>query len=335
MKRFIAFAMCLIVIAGAFVSCGNNDKDKNENNKDNNDTSGKLSIVTTIFPEYEWVREIVGDATEHVDYTILLDNGVDLHNYQPTAADVMKISTCDMFIYVGGESDSWVDGALENAENDGMIVIDLMESLGDALREEEQKEGMETEEEEEEGEEEEGPEYDEHIWLSLRNAAAICRVICDKLCLIDADHAPSFRANADAYIAKLNALDAKYRAAVDGAKTKALVFGDRFPFRYMFDDYGLDYFAAFKGCSAESEASFSTVVFLAGKVDELGSKAIMRIETSDGSLAESIREQTKTKDQQILIMDSLQSVNKEKMDAGATYLSEMEKNLEVLKEALG
>ena len=324
MKKLLSAILCLTLLAAALAACG-----------EKKDTESKLSIVTTIFPEYEWVREIVGDATEHVEYTILLDNGVDLHNYQPTSADVLKISTCDMFIYVGGESDTWVDGALAEATNKDMVVIDLMDVLGDALKEEEEKEGMEAEAEEEGEEEEEGPEYDEHIWLSLRNAAALCRVICEKLCEIDADHAEAFRANADAYIAKLNALDAKYKEAVDNAKTKTLVFGDRFPFRYMFDDYGIDYYAAFKGCSAESEASFETIMFLSGKIDELGLDSIMKIETSDGALAESVREQTKAKDQKILTLDSLQSVNKEKMDAGATYLTEMEKNLEVLKEALG
>ena len=324
MKRITAIVLCAVMIAGALASCGGAPKKE----------EGKISIVTTIFPEYEWVREIVGDATEHVEYTILLDTGVDLHNYQPTSADVLKISTCDMFIYVGGESDTWVDGALAEATNKDMVVIDLMDELGEALKEEEQKEGMEAEEEEE-GEEEEGPEYDEHIWLSLKNAAALCRVICEKLCVVDADHAGAFRANADAYIAKLNALDAKYQEAVDRAAAKTLVFGDRFPFRYMFDDYGLDYYAAFKGCSAETEVTYENVLFLAGKIDELGLNSIMRIETSDGSLAETIRENTASKDQMILTMNSLQSVNKEKMDAGATYLTEMEKNLEVLKEALG
>jgi zinc transport system substrate-binding protein len=312
------------MIGALLAACGEADKDES-----------KLSIVTTIFPEYEWVREIVGYATEHVEYTILLDNGVDLHNYQPTAGDVLKISSCDMFIYVGGESDSWVDGALAEATNKDMVVIDLMDVLGDALKEEELKEGMEGEEEEEEGEEEEGPEYDEHIWLSLKNAIALCGVICDKLCSIDADHADAFRANAATYTAKLKALDEKYKAAVDSAENKALVFGDRFPFRYLFDDYGIDYYAAFKGCSAESEASFETRRFLANKIDELGLDSIMKIETSDGALAESIRESTGSKDQKILTLNSLQSVNKEKIDAGATYLTEMEKNLEVLKEALG
>ena len=325
MKKLISIALCAVMLTAALASCGETDD------------SGKLKIVTTIFPEYEWVREIVGDSTEHVEYTILLDNGVDLHNYQPTSADVIKISSCDMFIYVGGESDTWVDGVLAETENKDMVVIDLMDALGDAAKQEEEKEGMEPEAEEEhehEGEEE-GPEYDEHIWLSLRNAAALCRVICDGLCKIDADHADAFKANADAYIAKLNALDAKYKEAADSAKTKTLVFADRFPFRYMFDDYGIDYYAAFKGCSAESEASFETVMFLASKIDELGLKTIMKIETSDADLAESVKGQTEKKDQKILTLDSLQSVNREKMDAGATYLSEMEKNLEVLKEALG
>ena len=189
-------------------------------------------------------------------------------------------------------------------------------------------------EEAEHDHEEEEVEYDEHVWLSVKNAAALCEVIAGKLDEMDEGNRAVYDANAAAYIAQLSALDADYQAAVDAAKVKTLVFGDRFPFRYLVDDYGLDYYAAFVGCSAESEASFETVVFLAHKIDELGLKAILQIETADGRIADTIRQNTETKDQTVLTMDSLQSVNAGRVAQGVDYLSVMRDNLEVLKQAL-
>ena len=295
-----------------------------------------LQIVATIFPEYDWVQNILGDDPAHAEVTLLLDNGVDLHSYQPTAEDILKISACDLFIYVGGESDSWVEDALQEAANKDMVVINLLDALGDQAKEEELVEGMEGEEEEsaEEEEEEEGPEYDEHVWLSLRNAAALVDIIAEALQSIDADNAEIYKENAGAYIEKLNALDAEYEAAVADADTTTLLFGDRFPFRYLVDDYGLSYYAAFVGCSAETEASFETVTFLARKVDELSLSAVITIEGNDHKIAETIIQNTAAKDQQILTLDSLQSVTAEEVQSGASYLSIMESNLEVLKQAL-
>ena len=292
----------------------------------------KLSIVTTIFPVYDWVRNLLGERASAVELTMLLDSGVDLHSYQPTVEDMVKISGCDLFIYVGGESDGWVDDALREAANKDMIVINLLETLGDSVKEEELVEGMEAEEEEDE--DEEGPEYDEHVWLSLRSAGAICTALAEALARLDPAHAEDYAANAAAYAEKLDALDGAYRAAVDAAPGKTLLFGDRFPFRYLVDDYGLSYYAAFVGCSAETEASFETVVFLAQKTDELGLRTICQIESADGSIARTIRENTRDKDQQILSFDSMQSVTAEDVAAGKTYLGIMEENLAVLREAL-
>lgn len=289
----------------------------------------KLSIVTTIFPVYDWTRQIVG-TQEGVELTMLLDSGVDLHSYQPTAADIMKISTCDLFIYVGGESDAWVDDALGEAVNGDMVVLDLMDELGGMLKEEELVEGMQAEDEEDE----EGPEYDEHVWLSLRNAAYLCGRIAEELQKLDPDHADEYVANAMAYLAELSELDARYAAAADAAAVDTLLFGDRFPFRYLTDDYGLRYYAAFSGCSAETEASFETILFLAGKVDELGLTHIMTIEGTDHRIAETIAENTRTKDQTVLVLDSMQSVTAQDVQAGETYLSIAEMNLAVLTQAL-
>lgn len=334
MKKILAIMICAIMMMGMLSACGTKDAvtgaDKNSviNNSDK-----KIQVVTTIFPEYDWVKNIVGEEEPHVEFTVLLDNGVDLHSYQPTAADILKISTCDIFIYVGGESDEWVDDALKEATNKDMKVIDLMEVLGENVKEEELVEGMEGEEEGEEGEEEE-IEYDEHVWLSLRNVSVICDAITDSLCEVDPVDENNYRANNAAYQKQLNDLDAKYKQAVDSAKFKTVLFGDRFPFRYLTDDYGLDYYAAFIGCSAETEASFETIVFLAKKTDELGLNTILTIETGDKKIAETVRDNTANRDQKILTLDSMQSVTANDMKDGVTYLSIMEKNLEVLKEAL-
>ena len=320
-KKFISAVVAGFLALGSLTACSA------AGTKGNN----KLKIVTTIFPEYDWVMNVLGDKASEADVTMLLDNGVDLHSFQPTAADIMKISSCDLFIYVGGESDEWVEDALKEAVNKNMVVIDLLDELGDAVKEEELVEGMQGEdEEEEEGE----TEYDEHVWLSLRNAQVFVKSISDALQKIDSANADTYKKNADSYIESLKALDADYKAAVDAANTKTILFGDRFPFRYMVDDYGLTYYAAFAGCSAESEASFETITFLSKKVDELSLPAVLTIEGKDKRIAETIIENTASKTQKVLTLDSMQSVSSSDVKNGTTYISIMESNLSVLKEAL-
>lgn len=324
MKKIIAVLLSVFMAASALTGCAAADPTEKKD--------GQIKVVATIFPIYDWVKEVAGDDID-INLDILLDNGVDLHSFQPTAKDIMDISDCDIFIYVGGESDKWVDETLAQADNKDMIVLDLMDILGDAAKEEELVEGMQGEEEEEEAEDE-GPEYDEHVWLSLKNTQLFVEKIADALAQADSQHADVFHANVEAYSEKLSDLDQQYQTAVDNAAVKTLLFGDRFPFRYMTDDYGLTYYAAFVGCSAETEASFETILFLADKVDELGLKTIMQIEGSDGSIAKTIKENTSSKDQQILTLDSLQNVTRDRIDAGETYLSIMQSNLDVLKQAL-
>ena len=290
----------------------------------------KISVVTTIFPEYDWVREILGDKADSAEITMLLDKGVDLHSYQPTADDLIKISDCDLFVYVGGESDGWVDDALKNATNKNREVINLLEILGDSVKEEETVEGMQVEEEDHEEKE-----YDEHVWLSLKNAKTLVGAISAALQELDPDNKDTYAANADAYGQKLSALDAEYQKAVSAGTYKTLLFGDRFPFRYLVDDYGLSYYAAFVGCSAESEASFETVSFLARKVDEGKLPCVLTIEGKNHKIAETIVQNTAGKNQKILTMDSMQSTTAQDVARGTTYLSLMAKNLDVLKEALG
>lgn len=300
------------------------------------DGQKKLQVVATIFPEYDWVREILGEQADNVDLTLLLANGVDMHSFQPTMADILKVSTCDVFIYVGGESDAWVADALKGAGNPNRTAINLMEVLGDQAKEEEVVEGMQDEDGHDghDHEEQEELEYDEHVWLSLRNTEVFCDAISEALQAADPEHAKLYEENTTAYKEKLAALDREYQAAVDQSGSKTLLFADRFPFRYLTDDYNLTYYAAFTGCSAETDASFETITFLAGKLDELKLPAVFTIENSDGKVAKAVIENTNTRDQKILTLDSMQSVTSDEIAAGTTYLSIMEENLKTLKEAL-
>ena len=294
----------------------------------NTSGSGKLSIVTTIFPEYDWVRNIAGDYINNIDLTLLCDNGVDMHSFQPTASDIVKISSCDVFVYVGGESDGWVEDVLKEAVNEKMQVVKLMDVIGESAVEEEIVEGMQAEEDEDEGE----AEYDEHVWLSLKNAQKCVLAISAAMGTVDPSNNKNYYMNSVSYNNTLDELDKKYAEAVNNAGRDTILFADRFPFRYLTDDYNLNYYAAFAGCSAETEASFDTVVFLAGKVDELGLNAVITIDSGDQAIAKTIIENTSSKDQEILVMDSMQST---KTSDNRSYVEIMESNLVVLEKALG
>ena len=353
-KRWMAMATAAVLAIGTLAGCAQGEKKADTTAASSAESSAeasgkKLKIVATIFPEYDWVRQILGDEAKNAELTLLLDNGVDLHSYQPTADDIAKISECALFIYVGGESDGWVKDALKEGKNPDRKVINLLEALGNNTKEEEVVEGMQAEEEEHEStaagesaaagesseaEEEEGPEYDEHVWLSLRNARELCETIAEDLKSLDSAHASVYDANLKKYEGELDALDQQYQQAVNAAGNKTLLFGDRFPFRYLVDDYGIKYYAAFVGCSAETEASFETVSFLAKKMDELGLKHVMTIEGPDKKIAATVIENTKDKNQDVLALNSMQSVTTKDIEGGETYLGVMQQNLEVLKKAL-
>lgn len=323
-SKALSLTVSAVLAASVFAGCSSTSAEKKD---------GKLSIVCTTFSEYDWTKNIIGD-TDSAEVTYLLGSGVDLHNYQPTAQDILTISDCDLLMYVGGESEGWVTDTLQDAKNKDMKVLRLFDVLGQSIKEEELKEGMEPEEEEEEGEEEEGPEYDEHVWLSVKNAEVICDAICDSICEKDADNADKYRANLEAYKTELKKLDEGFMEMADSAKTKTVLFGDRFPFRYLVDDYNIDYYAAFVGCSAETAASFETIAKLAEKVDELDLDTVFIIENSDDSIANSIISNSKKKDIAIEKLNSLQSVTKNDINGGASYISLMNENLETLKRVL-
>ncbi|MBQ7639022.1 MAG: zinc ABC transporter substrate-binding protein [Clostridia bacterium] len=507
MKKITALILVLVLALGVFAACGKEPSGATEKNTDNAPSGKSISIVTTIFPEYDWVRNIIQGSSADIGLTMLLDSGVDLHSFQPSADDILKIGGSDLFIHVGGESDEWVEGVLEQKHNPDLIELNLLEMLGDRVKAEEIKEGMEAghdhehsheeieesdvkdrsldefngewkslfpmledgeldeyieHEAEEDGEAEENvkktlaekwaceavkisinggsvtfvfadgktvsaeykyagysliraedgdvtgvryqfetdssdaPKYiqfndhchepseeighfhfyfgnegfnalsdsatdplffaaaasagdilgelteghsheeesDEHVWLSLKNAVVLCGLISEEICRIDPGNADIYRSNTAEYTEQLKALDAEYEALVSNSKIKTLLFCDRFPFRYLTDDYGLDYYAAFVGCSAESEASFETVAFLTQKLDELSLPAVITIESSDKSIAKTVIENSSDQNRRILTMDSLQSTVRSEVDNGKTYIGVMRSNLDVLREAL-
>ncbi|MDR1705674.1 MAG: metal ABC transporter substrate-binding protein [Clostridiales bacterium] len=369
MKKLIALIIALFVMF-TMPGCTTNAPVSND----------KVSIVCTIFPQYDWVREILGGAASDFDLTLLLDSAVDLHSYQPSVQDIAKISASDLFIYVGGESDLWVEDALKEAINPDMMVINLLDALGDDAKIEEIIEGMQEEEDHDHGEHEDHDEadhdegahedhdeaghdedehedhdedehedghetdeahthgeeivYDEHVWLSLRNAETLCAVIADTLSAMIPENAAVYAANCAAYIERLQALDAEYAAAVAAAPEKTLLFADRFPFRYLADDYGISCFAAFPGCSAETEASFETIAFLTTKTNELDLANIMVTETGDWAIARTIIANSAAKNQNILVLNALQSVTSANVADGTSYLGVMADNLEVIANAL-
>ena len=365
--------LCIVLSVGCSVvknTSGKNTTRKNaesentiEQNSIEKGNSNKISIVCTTFPQYDWVKNILGEEAERFNVTLLLDNGVDMHSYQPAVKDIATAGSSNLFIYVGGESDTWVEDALKEAKNKDLKAINLMETLGNSVKEEEVVEGMQEEREslghsheksskekqeqtqkeshensqEINGQKEaadEEPEYDEHIWLSIRNAEIMVKNIEKAIEQLDSDNAKVYQTNAENYIKKLDTLDKQYANTIQNAKYKAILFGDRFPFRYMADDYDLKYYAAFAGCSAETMAGFETVTFLAKKADELRLPVILTIENSDGRIAEAVKSNTTKKNQKILAMNSLQSVTKEQIAYGITYLQVMQENLSVLSEAL-
>lgn len=365
--------LCIVLSVGCSVvknTSGKNTTRKNaesentiEQNSIEKGNSNKISIVCTTFPQYDWVKNILGEEAERFYVTLLLDNGVDMHSYQPAVKDIATAGSSDLFIYVGGESDTWVEDALKEAKNKDLKAINLMETLDNFVKEEEVVEGMQeerkslghsheksskekqeqTQKESHENSQEingqkeaadEEPEYDEHIWLSIRNAEIMVKNIEKAIEQLDSDNAKVYQNNAENYIKKLDTLDKQYANTIQNAKYKAILFGDRFPFRYMADDYDLKYYAAFAGCSAETMAGFETVTFLAKKADELRLPVILTIENSDGRIAEAVKINTTKKNQKILAMNSLQSVTKEQIADGITYLQVMQENLSVLSEAL-
>lgn len=324
-NRIIIFLIAAAMLLST-VGCGNVQRR----------ADGTIRVVCTIFPAYDWAREIIGD-TDNIELILLVKNGVDLHSYQPTADDIITISECDIFIYVGGESDTWVSEVLRQSDNKALRVLSIMEVLGDSVYEEEAAEGMQgAEHATDDGHVHvDETEYDEHVWMSLRNAEIICRRLAELLAEVDSEHEAVYAENLEAYTEKLQDLDSSYMDVVASAEYDTVLCADRFPFLYLVRDYGIQYYAAFTGCSAETEASFETLQFLIEKLEALELPVVLVPDGSDRTLAQTVIDSTNKKNQSIMVLDSMQSVTEKDMEAGVTYLSVMEANLEVLRAALG
>lgn len=333
-------AIMLLMFAGIMMITGCGSENSNK----------KISIVCTIYPQYDWVKQIVGDRYDEYDITLLIENGTDMHSYQPSAKDIAKLSTCDLFIYIGGEADEWVEQALKNAKNKDMKTVKLMDVLGNGVVEEdciidhdhsihenesghshvaanEEQQGSHSHEDEE-------TVYDEHVWLSLKNAQLFVDAVYQQLITLDSEAADVFEKNSHTLINEMKALDSEINDYVKDKQVKTLVFADRFPFIYFTRDYGIEYYAAFPGCSAETEASFETIVKLSKVIDEKQLGSICVLENSDGKLADTVKKNTVTANMEIVRFDSMQSVTKKDIEAGKTYMDYMKANFESLKGAL-
>lgn len=357
-KKNIVFILTIAVAMLAFFGC-----DKSEKAKDTS-ASDKINIVTTVFAPYDFARQIVGDKAE---VSMLLPPASESHSYEPTPQDIINIQNCDVFIYVGGESDAWVTNVLESIENDHMKIVTLMDCVD--VVEEELVEGMEEEEEVADSAETtksdtesnsetntdintntdtntntdinketasetsdvEEPEYDEHVWTSPRNAMKIVSKIKDAIVSVDENNKEIYESNTTSYLQKLEDLDAAFEEVVTNAKRNVFIFADRFPLRYFADAYGLDYFAAFPGCSTDTEPSSATVAFLIDKVKAEQIPVVFHIELSNEKMADTICEATGAKK---LLFHACHNVSKEDFENGVTYLDLMTANVAALKEAL-
>ncbi|MCR4775782.1 MAG: metal ABC transporter substrate-binding protein [Saccharofermentans sp.] len=315
-KLFAAVTILVLIVSAAGCS------------KTQQASSKGISVVCATAPLYDWTRKIT-EGTDGTDLSLIIGNGTDLHSFQPSAKDIISIKNADVLVYVGGESDGWIRDAIKEPANKNRQVVCLMDILKDAIVEEEVVEGMQGEEEDSHEEHEEGPEYDEHVWMSLRLTRRSCKAIEEALEKVSSSNAAKYKANLDAYDKKLSELDKQYEEMVKGARLDTMVVCDRYPFRYLAEDYKLKYSAAFVGCSAETEASFETVKFLADKVKALDSKAVLIIDNSDGKLAKTVLETAGKSSVKVEVLDSMQSCG-----ADLDYIRTMTENLEKLKTAL-
>lgn len=327
MKKLVSIFLSTVIICSLFSisGCGKTEKVQN--------SDGKISIVTTIFPYYDFVRQLAGDKA---DVRLLLSPGSDPHSYEPTPSDIVAIENCDLFIYNGGESDEWVDGVLSSIENKNVKVMKMMEYV--TLRHEqsmdhnhEHAEHEDMDDNDEGHDHEEGEEYDEHIWTSIRNAERMSASIADELISLDSKNSDYYNEKKADYISSLDSLDKKFTEVANNKKRDTLVFGDRFPFLYFVSNYDLGYECAFPGCSHETEPSTAVVSHLIDFTRENNIPVVFYLELSSGKIAQIISEDSSAKTMQF---SSCHNVTKEDFENGATYISVMEQNLEALKEAL-
>jgi zinc transport system substrate-binding protein len=328
MKKILIYVICAALSIAALAGCAKTGQTPESG------AEGRLSIVTTIFPPYDFARAV---ADNLADVTMLIDPGAEVHSFDPTTDDILAIQNCDVFIYIGGENDAWVDTVLGSMDTEGKTIVRLMDAVTPV--EEETVEGMQhAHEEGEEHEEteahdhEEEAEYDEHIWTSPANAILMINAIAEALCEADSGNADAYTQQAQSYTAQIQEVDDRIRAIVDAARSKLIIVADRFPFRYLADEFGLDYYAAFSGCSAESDVSAGTLAFLIDKVKEHNIQYVYTIELSNQQVAQAVCEQAGA---QMLLLHSCHNVTKNDFEAGVTYLSLMQGNADNLEKGLG
>ena len=323
MKNHVTWIAAALAVLFLFSGCGA----QGDSSQNNDRESDQLSVVATVFPAYDFARAIGGEAAE---VSLLLPPGAESHSYEPTPADILAVQQCDLFIYLGGESDTWVETILEAVEPQGetLRMIDCVDLL-----EEETVEGMESHEDEHDHED--GPGlgevvgYDEHVWTAPRNAAQITRAIGERMEALDPDNAELYAANAEDYAGQIEELDQEFADFFAGVTDRTMVFGDRFPLRYFADEFDIDYYAAFPGCSTQTEPSAATVAFLTDKVRQEGISTVWYIEFSNHLVADSIAEATGA---ETALFHTCHNVSAEDLEAGATYVSLMEGNLETLRQ---
>lgn len=316
MRRFCCTVLALFLALG-LTGCGAAHED-----------TGKLQVVATLFPYYDFARAIAGDEA---DVTLLVAAGREAHSFEPTPLDVIRVSECDVFLYNGGESEAWVEDILDAAGDKISQSVAIMDGLD--LLEEELSEGMQAAEhhdDHDEGDEDE-IEYDEHVWTSPVLAQAICRRICEALCAADPAHAESYETRAEDYVARLQALDASFRDVVEHGQRRTLVFGDRFPLLYFCKTYGLDYRAAFHGCAADTEPRLATLQYLIDYVAAEDIPVVYTIELSSARIADAIAETTGA---EVAAFQSCQTVSRADFNSGVTYLDLMERNVDALRRGL-
>lgn len=321
MKRLISIILSTALIVSAFVGCTQN---KNAAEKNETNTKNKLNIIATIFPPYDFTRAVIGDKA---NASMLISPGMDIHSYDPSPDDIIKIQNADVFIYIGGDADAWVDTVLGSMDTSKKRIIKLMDCVKTVP--EETVEGMEADKDKEDSKGEVG--YDEHIWTSPKNAAKMTNAIADALCSVDPTNAETYKLNAEAYVAQIDQVDMEIQDVVDNGRVKMIVVGDRFPFRYFVDEFGLDYRAAFNGCSTETEASAATISYLIDTVKKNNISSVFYIDFSNQNIAKAISEQTGAN---MLELNSCHNLSKTDFDNGVTYVSIMKQNAVNLKKGL-
>ena len=282
------------------------------------DTSDKVNIVCSIFPEYDWVRNILGDDDDATTLTLLEKNGVDLHSYIPSSTDLSTVADCNLLVYTGGKSHTWITDILNNSSNTNQTVINLMEVLKDQLK----KDGPDA------------TDYDEHLWLSVKNAKIACSYFTETLCQLLPASADRYKSRLADYMKKLDAMDLSLQGVVQASQNKTLIICDRFPFRYLAEDYGIQYCAPFSNCAGQREPGAEAIDLLSETLVKLNSSAVIVLENSDKKIAKTVIGNAKKPNCDILTMDSMQSVTLRQAFAGVTYISQMQKNLESLQKAL-